>query len=217
MAYRNITGIFGHEWISDFSVKMILKELPESHYRIWVRFSDSKNDILLKDCTRKERNLDRIIIEYRDGTNRLDPDPFTWHIFSPVDGFELLLDTPFGAKCFFAKRSKGLAWPQTKNEDPKDIKRMRAMMRHKLAEFLDVSEKTIFEEKDAPLKFMVNSMDFLQKEKLIGLIQSLERDGIWMSVNVNFPYCTIDQFQRLDTEIELEKIGKELEQEELNL
>ena len=77
MAYRNITGIFGHEWISEFSVKMILKELPESHYRVWVRFTDSKNDLLLKECSRTECNLDRIIVEYRDGTSCHDPDPFS--------------------------------------------------------------------------------------------------------------------------------------------
>ena len=71
MAYKNFTGIFGHEWISESSVEMILKEFPESHYNVWVSFTDSKNDLALKECTRKERNLDRITI---DQIQRLDTD-----------------------------------------------------------------------------------------------------------------------------------------------
>lgn len=211
MAYKNITGIFGHEWISELSVKMILKQLPESHYNVWVSFTDSKNDLALKECTRKERNLDRITIEYKDGTNRHDPDPFTWLIFGPVDGFDLLHDSIFGANGFFARRCKCPAWPQTRNENPKDIFMMRTAMRHKLAEFLKVSEGPPYLKKDAPLNFMVNLMDQEQRTKLIGLIENLDGDGIWMSVEVKFPNSTIDQIQRLDTDIELQKINMQME------
>lgn len=212
MAYKNITGFFGHEWISEFSVEMILKELPESHYRVWVGFTNGKEKRLLKECSRKERFLDSIIVEYRDGTNRHDPDPFTWVIFGPVEGFVLLNDSLFGAKSFFSRRCKSPAWPQTKNEDPRDIFRMRTAMRHKLAEFLRVSERSFFGEKDAPLKFVVNLMNQKQRARLLGLIGSLDGDGIWISVEVEFPCSTIDQLQRLDTEIELQRICMQMEE-----
>ena len=211
MAYKNVTGIFGHEWISEAAVNLILKELPESHYKVWVRFTDNKNDILLKDCSRKERNLDCFIIEYKDGTNRLDPDPYISHIDGPVRPFKIVYDSSFGALAFFAKRCKEPFYPQTRNEDPKDIKRMREWMRHKLAGFLQVSEVSLYKDKDGPLDFSVNFMDSMHKTRLIGLLENLEPDGAWVSVRVNFPYTTIDQLQRLDNEMELAKIGEEFE------
>ena len=88
---------------------------------------------------------------------------------------------------------------------------MRTAMRHKLAEFLKVSEGPSCMKKDAPLDFMVNLMDQEQRFKLIGLIENLDGDGIWMSVEVKFPNSTIDQLQRLDTDIELEKINMQME------
>ena len=214
MAYKNVTGIFGHEWISEAAVNLILKELPESHYKVWVRFTDDKNDILLKDCTRKERNLDCIVIEYKDGTNRLDPDPYIRHIDGPVNPFNVVYDSSFGALAFFSRRCKEPMYPLTRNEDPKDIKRMRQWIRHKLAGFLQVSEVSLYKDKDGPLDFAVNFMDDAYRARLIRLLENLDYDGAWITVNVNFPYATIDQLQRLDNEMELIKVGEEFEMSE---
>jgi hypothetical protein len=215
MAYKNIAGLLGHEWISEGDVEIILREFPETHYKVWVEFTTDKSDIPLINCTRKERNLDRLVIGYKDGTNRLDPDPFVWHIDGPVDSYRVVYDSLFGARAFFVSRSKRPQFPQTRNEDPKVIKKMAIEMRHKLATYLRVSEFTLSKEKNGDLEFSINSLNSRQKTQLVDLIQNLEYDGLWMTVNVHFPYGTIDQFQRLDTCMELAKISEELEESEI--
>ena len=61
MAYANILGIFGHEWITKAHADRILKYFPEKMYDVCVEFKDG-TEKLLKECSRTERNVEYILV-----------------------------------------------------------------------------------------------------------------------------------------------------------
>ena len=80
MSYKNFLGRFGHRWFTDYDRKMVLIDFSADEYDVEVTFTDDKPDTPLKDCTGTETNVDAIMIYYKDGTGRRDPEPFRWQV-----------------------------------------------------------------------------------------------------------------------------------------
>lgn len=205
MAYRNILGPLGHEWIGEYDVQSILKRLPESHYRAVVRFSDNQDDLLLKDCTRKERNIESIIIYFLDGTYRLDPDPFVYHVYGRVSSYDVLWGTG-EAILYFAYRFKRPYCKYTKNEDLADIKSMRELVREKLVKFTymeDLEYDPENRKKDCDLIIPINGFCRFERLRIFRLLETVDHDEVRVKIEFDISRATIDQLQRIDNDMEM--------------
>ena len=211
MSYRNIFSIFGAKWIDQNDIEMVLKKYPESDFEVYVTFSD-KSDMFLKDCTGKETNVEKIVFAYRDGTNKLDPEPFIYYVCSPFNITYFLtscdIDAHFASRC---KNRK--VWPQTRNEDPKEILKMRTAVREKFVHYMQMSDIDwkVGEQPDAPVYIPVNSWKNSDRGKILRFLERLDSDGIQTVIEVRFNTATIDQLQRLDTEMEFGDLDEVLE------
>lgn len=207
MAYRNFLGIIGHRWISRFDMEYLQKELPVSTYRILVEFA---GDCLeLHECDGTERDVERLVVYFKDGTNRVDPDPFTYTVHGPVDATYVA----GMARTHFYMRGKTQSHPQTRNEDPAVIRAVRGTARAKLRHHLEATglDATCVEGPEEPLEILVNAMGDEGRKKLCRILGSLDRDGLKCVVQFRFDMSTVDQLQRLDTEMEFGDLGEVLE------
>lgn len=216
MSYKNILGRFGHRWIGDFDRTMILKEFPESDYSVEVTFTDGKSDMLLKDCTGRETNVDAIMIYYKDGTNRRDTDPFRWQVTGPIGWNEFLHSTVGDSNpltYFFTRCKDRKLFPQTRNEPVEDINAIRRDVREKFVHFLHmdgIDEKKGNKKDVSVLRVPVNCFSGPARNNLIRFLETLDKDGIQTFVTVHFERSTIDQLTRLDTEMEFGDLGEVL-------
>lgn len=212
MAYRNILGRFGHRWIGEYDRARIIREFPESDYSVEVAFADGKSDMLLKDCTGKETSVDSIMIYYKDGTGRRDPEPFRWHVHGPVSWFDL--NSTVGdsnPKTYFWNRSKNRQlFPQTRNEPVKDIVAIRREVRAKFVNFLHMNGIDDRTDGSGMLRVPVNCFNEDARKNLLRFLGTLDMDGIQTFVTVHFERSTIDQLTRLDTEMEFGDIAEVL-------
>lgn len=209
MAYRNLTGLFGHRWISDYDKVSILSKFPKNLYDVSVRFTDDKDDIPLDQVTGAERNIDRILIHYKDGTNRLDPDPFQYIVEWPVNS---QIVNQFAFK-FFYDRQKLAIRPQTRNEDPEVIRKMREQVRQKLKYYLHMNDVEPESEAgpDKPLDVLVNAFIGENRKNLLRFLAELDKDGINTVVSIDFSCASVDQLQRIDTMMEFADLGDVVE------
>ena len=209
MAYRNLTGLFGHRWISDYDKESILRKFPKKFYDVSVRFTDDQNDMPLEQVTGVERNIDRILIHYKDGTNRLDPDPFQYIVEWPVNS---QIVNQFADK-FFYDRQKLAIRPQTRNEDPEVIHSMREQVRRKLKNYLHVNDVEPESEAgpDRPLDVLVNAFAGENRKNLLRFLAELDKDGINTVVSIDFSCASVDQLQRIDTMMEFADLGDVVE------
>ena len=207
MAYRNFFGIFGHRWISQYDIDYIYREFPSSNYTVFVEFAGECKDLV--DCTGDERDVERITIGFKDGTNRCDPDPYTYDVDCPVDSQYIVSS----AKSHFYARGKTVSHPQTRNEEPGVIARVRGTVREKLRHYLNATglEASSVEGPEESLDILVNAMDSEGRKNLCRLLSNVERDGIKCVVQFRFDMSTVDQLQRLDTDMEVGDLGEVLE------
>ena len=205
MAYKNIAGVFGHKWVTQYDIDTILKEFPESRYSTWVTFTDGKSDMPLRECTGTERNIDTLVISYKDGTNTPDPDPYVKIIVEPLDATRMLNDLPDANPIsHFFKRAKGDMFPSTRNEQPSVINSVRTVVRAKFKHFvhMDGMEDPRFSHDGATMRIPVNCFDSDGRKNLLRFLEHLDKDGILTFVEVKFDCASLDQLERVDTEIE---------------
>lgn len=203
MSYRNIFSIFGAKWIDKTDIDVILKKYPETDFDVSVVFSDSKSDMPLRDCDGNETNVERIVFSYKDGTGTPDPEPYTHYLSDKFDLAYFLISADHEAH--FASRCKDRkVWPQTRNEDPKEILKMRTAVREKFVHFMQMSniDWKFGDKPDAPVYIPVNSWKNSDRGKILRFLERLDSDGIQTVIEVRFNTATIDQLQRLDTEME---------------
>lgn len=212
MSYRNIFSVFGAKWIDKSDIESVLKRYPESSFDVYVVFSDDKSDKPLSECTGRETNVEKIVIAYRDGTFKADPDPYIYYIEHPFNVTYFL--TSDDNKYHFASRCKNkAAWPQTRNEDPKDILAMRTAVREKFVHYMQMSDIDweAGKEPDAPVYIPVNAWKNADRARIIRFLERLDCDGVQTIVKVKFDTATIDQLQRLDTEMEFGDLDEVLD------
>lgn len=215
MSYRNITGIIGHRWIGQYDIDTILKEFPESDFDVEVTFTDGKSDIMLKDCTGRESNIDSITIYYKDGTSRRDPDPFRWQVTGVINAMDFLNCTvgDSNPRTFFYLRSKNhKVFPNTRNEEPESFRQLRKDVREKFLHWvhMDGMESKLADTDGGAMRIPVNCFSGPEKKNLLRFIETLDRDGIQTFLTVHFDRSTSDQLQRLDTEMEFGDLGEVL-------
>ena len=214
MAYRNLTGLFGHRWISDYDKDSILRKFPKNLYDVSVRFTDDRNDMPLDQVTGAERNIDRILIHYKDGTSRLDPDPYQYVVEWPVNSQFVNQD----AYKFFYDRQKLAIRPQTRNEDPEVIRNVREQVRQKLKYYLHMNDVEPESEAgpDKPLNVLVNAFIGENRKNLLRFLAELDKDGINTVVSIDFSCASVDQLQRVDTMMEFADLAEVVELTENN-
>lgn len=215
MSYRNRLAMFGHLWIEKEAIDIILDKFPEQHYSVVVTFT-GKPDLMLRECTGKETDIDSIMIYYKDGTDKLDPEPFRWHVTGPVNAMDFLHSTVGDSNpiTYFFNRSKGEHNPQTRNESPEDVAAIRSAVRRKFVNFVHmngIEDSRTAGDGNAPLSIPVNCFKPGDRNNLLRFIETLDCDGIQVYVDVRFDRSSIDQLQRLDTEMECGDIGDVLE------
>lgn len=203
MSYRNIFSVFGAKWIDKSDIDVILKKYPETDFDVSVVFSDNKSDMPLRDCDGSETNIKSIMFSYKDGTGKPAPEPYYHYIGKKFDLAYFLCSDDHEAH--FASRCKDRkVWPQTRNDDPDEIKKMRRDVREKFIHYMQMSgiDWEAGKQPDAPVYIPVNSFKPSDRGKITRLIERIDHDGVPTVVEVRFDVATIDQLQRLDTEME---------------
>lgn len=204
MAYRNFFHFLGKKWISREALDALIEKYPKSKYRSYIEYGDW--DIkYLDECDGSEQNVRTIVIEYNDGTNARDPEPYIYPVSKP---FELadLYDGGFNARSHFFIRSKNHElFPLTKNDSVETMKRYRKEIREKFRNFIHMTglENPIFcTDGDEDMEIPVNIFAPEGRGNLLRFLATLDTDGIYTTVNVHFHHSTVDQLERLDTEME---------------
>lgn len=213
MAYSNFFSFLGRKWIAPEALEVILKKYPASGYRTFVEFADG-SEMSLADCDGSERNVAAIIIAYNDGTTAVDPDPY----IHPVSGrIELadLYDGTFGASAHFFVRSKHHElFPHTRNDSIKTLNKYRSMVREKFCNFVHMNgmESPVLHKTDTDdMEIPVNIFRPEDRANLIRFLSTLDTDGVPATLTVHFTRSTVDQLERLDTEMEFGDLGEVLE------
>lgn len=103
MAYMNILGFFGHEWITKAHADRILENFPEKRYNVCAAFKDGSEKPL------------------KDGTGTPDPEPYRYIVDSVTNSYYICDDIMIGARSYFRSKHKNENFPQTRNEKPEDI------------------------------------------------------------------------------------------------
>lgn len=219
MAYRNITSFLGHCWIGSEDIRKISEKFPAKMYDVDVYFTDGSQKPLMA-CTGKERNVEKIVISYLDGTGTVDPDPYIQHIYGPVDAEEFIKGTfDRNPVLHFFERCKDEFHEQTRNEDPRNIAMFREAARKRFVDFVGMNGVDTGK-KDGTLHIPLNIFNKAGRKNLLKILENLDNDGIMVFVDVEFDRSTIDQLQRLDTEMELIRVedevvaSEEMEEEE---
>lgn len=212
MAYSNITSFIGHRWIGEADIKHITETFPANLYDVDVFFTDGSQKPLA-NCNGKERNIEKIVISYLDGTGTPDPDPYIQHIYGPLNGFDFVAGTfDRNPRLHFFERCKDEFHSQTRNEDPRNIAMFREAARKRFVDFVGMTGVDSGK-KDGTLHIPLNIFNKAGRKNLIKILENLDKDGIMVFVNVEFDRSTIDQLQRLDTEMELIKVEDEVASE----
>lgn len=210
MAYANLLSVFGHRWISADGIRHITETFPDKMYDVDVYLVDGSQKPLAK-CTGLERNIEKIEISYIDGTGKVDPDPYIQHIYGPVDGKEFVTGTfDRNPRLHFFERCKDEFHTQTRNEDPRNIAMFREAARKRFVTFVGM-DGVDSGKKDGTLHIPLNIFNKAGRRNLIKFLENLDSDGIMVSVEVEFDRSTIDQLQRMDTEMELIRVEDEVE------
>jgi hypothetical protein len=213
MSYKNFLGRFGHRWFTDYDRKMVLIDFSADEYDVEVTFTDDKPDTPLKDCTGTETNVDAIMIYYKDGTGRRDPEPFRWQVtgvFHWGDFSTTVGDS--NPRTYFWNRSKNRKlFPQTRNEPVTDIVAIRREVREKFVNFIHMNGIDDNSNKTGVLRVPVNCFNDDARKNLIRFLNTLEMDGIQTFLTIHFERSTIDQLTRLDTEMEFGDLAEVLE------
>lgn len=205
MSYKNILGRFGHRWFMEFDRSMVIHEFPESDYSVEVTFTDGKPDMMLKDCTGTETNVDAIMIYYKDGTGTRDPEPFRWQVTGPFhwSDFSAMVGDSNPRTYFWTRSKNRQLFPQTRNEPVEDIVSIRREVREKFVNYLHMNRIQDRTESDTgSLRVPVNCFDEDARKNLLRFLATLDMDGIQTFVTIHFERSTIDQLTRLDTEME---------------
>ena len=204
MSYKNIFGRFGHHWFTEYDRKMVLIDFSADEYDVEVTFTDGKPDMPFADCTGTETNIDAIMIYYKDGTGRRDPEPFRWQVtgvFHWSDFSTTVGDS--NPKTYFWNRSKNRQFfPQTRNEPVADIVSIRREVRGKFVNFIHMNGIDDSRNNAGVLRVPVNCFNDDARKNLIRFLNTLDMDGIQTFLTIHFERSTIDQLTRLDTEIE---------------
>lgn len=212
MAYRNITSFLGHRWIGKEDIRKITEKFPSERYDLDVYFTDGSLKPLAR-CSGKEHNIEKIVISYLDGTGTVDPDPYIQHIYGPVDADEFIRGTfDRNPVLHFFERCKDEFHSQTRNEDPRNIAMFREAARKRFVDFVGMTGVDAGK-KDGTLHIPLNIFNKAGRKNLIKILENLDKDGIMVFVDVQFDRSTIDQLQRLDTEMELIRVEDEVSSE----
>lgn len=206
MAYANILGFFGHEWITKAHADRILDNFPEGMYDVCVEFKNG-TETPLKCCTRKERNVECIKIYYKDGTPKVDPEPYRCWIVGETSSYDICDSLFLGARGYFRCKHKNEYFPQTRNEDPEDISRVRVKVREKLVKFLQIPEKldrNLFDKSpERDVEIYLNNYSGNWIRRVLGLLELVDSDGIGITLNFEIERASMDQLERLANHIEL--------------
>jgi len=212
MAYRNIASLFGGRWIRPEDIRVITWKFPAKLYDVEVYFTDGSSKPLA-ECTGKERNVEKIVISYIDGTGKQDIEPYVEHVYGPVNGHQFLAGTfDRNPVLYFYERGKDEFHPQTRNEDPRSIAMFREAARRRFVDFVGM-DGVDTGKKDGTLHIPLNIFNKAGRKNLLRILENLDNDGINVFVDVEFDHSTIDQLQRLDTEMELIRVEESIENE----
>lgn len=213
MAYRNRFGPLGHRWIEPNGIQLIVSHFPENRYSITVSFTDGTPDMPLSKCTGYERNLDTLTIRFKDANGRRDPDPFVWEITGKLDATFFIYSTPpdINPVTFFFNRCKTSMYPQTENEDPGTVLSLRKEARAKFANYVHMSGIDDRAGSGDSLTIPVNCFTGEGRTNLLRFLANVDKDGIQVFVDVRFDRATVDQLQRLDTDMEFGDLGEVLD------
>lgn len=90
---------------------------------------------------------------------------------------------------------------------------MRTAVREKFVHYMQMSDIDwkFGDKPDAPVYIPVNSWKNSDRGKILRFLERLDGDGIQTVIEVRFNTATIDQLQRLDTEIEFGDLDEVLE------
>jgi len=206
MAYMNILGFFGHEWITKAHADRILENFPEKRYNVCVAFKDG-SEKPLKDCTCTERNVEYIYIYYKDGTGTPDPEPYRYIVDGVTNSYYICDDIMIGARSYFRSKHKNENFPQTRNEKPEDISRVRIKVREKLVKFLQLSnrlDRDLFNKSpERDVEIYLNNYSGNWIRRVLGLLELVDSDGIGITLNFEIEGASMDQLERLANHIEL--------------
>ena len=206
MAYANILGIFGHEWITKAHADRILDNFPEKMYDVRVEFKNG-TEKPLKECSRTERNVESIKIYYKDGTSKVDPEPYRCWVVGETSSYDICDSLFIGARGYFRRKHKNENFPQTRNEDPEDIRRVRVKVREMLVKFLNIPEKLdrdLFDKSpERDVNIYLNNYSGNWIRRVLGLLELADSDGIGIRATFEIAGASMDQLERLANHIEL--------------
>lgn len=212
MSYRNFATFLGARWIGKEDIKVITDKFPDRMFDVDVYFTDGSQKPLAT-CTGKEHNIEKIVIAYLDGVGNKDKDPYVEYVYGPVNGADFLNGTfDRNPVLYFYERCKDEFHPQTRNEDPRTIAMVREAARRRFVDFVGMNGVDTGK-KDGTLHIPLNIFNKAGRKNLLSILENLDSDGINVFVDVEFDHSTIDQLQRLDTEMELIKVEQKVASE----
>jgi len=206
MAYANILGIFGHEWITKAHAGRILDNFPEKLYDVRVEFKDG-SEMPLKECSCTERNVESIKIYYKDGTSKVDPEPYRYLVDGVTNSYYICDDGMIGARSYFRRKHKNEFFPQTRNENPEDIRKVRIKVREMLVKFLKIPEKLdrdpFDKSPERDVEIYLNNYSGNWIRRVLALLELADYDGIGIRTTFEIAGASMDQLERLANHIEL--------------
>jgi len=197
MAYRNIAGIFGREWIEQPGVDEFYKAFPESHYRIQAWFTDGSVKEL-KDCTRKERGIESIRIFFLDAEGRKDEKPYVHYVNGKVNAWRVCYNGFGSAQQYFALHYKTPLYPKSGNDSKAELERARKQVTDQL-----VSKLGAIVGPDDNAVVELNTFSRWERNKLLSLLKLYDTDGMRVDIKFDISHATCAQLDALSGDIEL--------------
>ena len=116
-------------------------------------------------------------------------------------------DSMIGARSYFRRKHKNENFPQTRNVDPEETRRVRIKVREMLVKFLNIPEeldRDLFDKSpERDVQIYRNNYSGNWIRRVLGLLELADSDGIGIRATFEIAGASMDQLERLANHIEL--------------